>query len=86
MPDWVERPLGRYYMYFAHHMGAFIRLAYADADRRVRGGFTSLASLHGARTPPSTVRSPIHPRTSTNFYTHVASPEIYVDARPNVAS
>jgi hypothetical protein len=21
VPDWVQRPLGRYYMYFAHHMG-----------------------------------------------------------------
>ena len=31
VPDWVERPLGRYYMYFANHMGEFIRLAYADA-------------------------------------------------------
>ncbi len=31
VPDWVERPLGRYYMYFANHMGQFIRLAYADA-------------------------------------------------------
>ena len=30
VPDWVERPLGRYYMYFANHVGAFIRLAYAD--------------------------------------------------------
>ena len=32
VPPWVKRPLGRYYMYFAHHMGAFIRLAYADDD------------------------------------------------------
>jgi hypothetical protein len=31
VPDWVDRPLGRYYMYFANHMGEFIRLAYADA-------------------------------------------------------
>ena len=31
VPEWVERPLGRYYMYFAHHQGAFIRMAYADA-------------------------------------------------------
>src|SRR5215468_10953961 len=30
IPDWVERPLGRYYMYFANHMGTFIRLAFAD--------------------------------------------------------
>ena len=31
VPDWVDRPLGRYYMYFGHHMGSFIRMAYADA-------------------------------------------------------
>jgi hypothetical protein len=30
VPDWVERPLGRYYMYFAHHKGSYIRLAVAD--------------------------------------------------------
>ena len=31
VPSWVERSLGRYYMYFAHHQGDHIRLAYADA-------------------------------------------------------
>ena len=31
VPDWVEAPLGRYYLYFADHKGAYIRLAYADA-------------------------------------------------------
>lgn len=30
VPEWVENPLGRYYLYFAHHKGDFIRLAYAD--------------------------------------------------------
>lgn len=30
VPDWVESPLGRYYLYFADHKGRFIRLAYAD--------------------------------------------------------
>src|SRR5580698_7012803 len=29
-PSWIEHPLGRYYLYFAHHKGAFIRMAYAD--------------------------------------------------------
>src|SRR5215831_8994742 len=33
VPSWVEHPLGRYYMYFAHHSGRFIRLAYADSLR-----------------------------------------------------
>jgi hypothetical protein len=31
VPEWVRRPLGRYYLYFAHHEGAHLRLAYADA-------------------------------------------------------
>lgn len=31
VPDWVPSPLGAYYLYFADHKGAYIRLAYADA-------------------------------------------------------
>ena len=31
VPDWGQAPLGRYYLYFADHKGAYIRLAYADA-------------------------------------------------------
>lgn len=30
VPDWVSNRLGRYYLYFADHKGAYIRLAYAD--------------------------------------------------------
>ena len=30
VPDWVEQPLGKYYLYFSHHKGEFIRMAYAD--------------------------------------------------------
>ena len=30
VPDWVEVPLGRYYLYFADHKGRYIRLAFAD--------------------------------------------------------
>jgi hypothetical protein len=30
VPGWVEKPLGKYYLYFAHHQGKYIRLAYAD--------------------------------------------------------
>ena len=31
VPNWVQNKLGRYYLYFAHHEGKTIRLAYADA-------------------------------------------------------
>lgn len=30
VPDWVKDRLGKYYLYFADHKGAYIRLAYAD--------------------------------------------------------
>ena len=33
VPGWVSDPLGRYYLYFAHHQGTFIRMAYADDMR-----------------------------------------------------
>jgi len=77
VPDWVQRPLGRYYMYFAHHKGQYIRLAYADS---VRGPWkvyepgvmdVSLTALF--RPQPDPEPSP------PGAYTHIASPEIYVD-------
>jgi hypothetical protein len=37
VPDWVTPRLGRYYLYFAHHHGQFIRLASAD---RLEGPWT----------------------------------------------
>jgi hypothetical protein len=30
VPEWVQEPLGTYYLYFADHKGSYIRLAYAD--------------------------------------------------------
>jgi hypothetical protein len=30
VPEWIEDPLGTYYLNFAHHKGDHIRLAYAD--------------------------------------------------------
>lgn len=31
VPEWLQNPLGKYYLYFADHKGRYIRLAYADA-------------------------------------------------------
>jgi len=30
VPDFISNPLGKYYLYFSHHIGKYIRLAYAD--------------------------------------------------------
>ncbi len=77
VPDWVDRPLGRYYMYFANHMGEFIRLAYADA---ITGPWRVYepGALHVRET--AFFRPQPDPReTLADFYTHVASPEVFVD-------
>ena len=56
VPSWVEHPLGRYYLYFADHKGAYIRLAYADALRgpwRIHvPGSLQLAESHFPTQPP----------------------------------
>lgn len=77
VPDWVERPLGRYYMYFANHTGTFIRLAYADS---IEGpwkvhepGVLDVKDTAFFRPQPDP------PETLANYYTHVASPELWVD-------
>ena len=62
-PDWLPNPLGRYYLYFAHHQGAFIRLAYADA---LTGPWTVYA--------PGTLRL-----EQTPCYNHIASPDLHID-------
>ena len=63
VPAWVERPLGRYYLYFAHHDGRYIRLAYAD-------------DLHG---PWRTHEPGVLPLTASHFAGHIASPDVQVD-------
>ena len=76
VPSWVTKPLGRYYMYFAHHKGSFIRLAYADAIdgpwKIFEPGVLNVRDTAFYRPQPD-------PPDMENFYTHVASPEILVD-------
>ena len=79
VPAWVQRRLGRYYMYFAHHMGAHIRLAYADSIagpwKIYEPGVLNVRDTAMFRPQPDPVEN------LENFYTHVASPEIYVDEK-----
>ncbi len=63
VPDWLPNPLGRYYFYFAHHGGSFIRLAYAD-------------DLHGPWNihAPGTLQL-----DQTRCHDHIASPDLHID-------
>lgn len=56
VPEWVEAPLGKYYLYFADHKGRYIRLAYSD---RLEGpwsihvpGSLQIADSHFLTEPP----------------------------------
>lgn len=62
-PDWLPGRLGAYYLYFGHHQGKYVRLAYAD---RVEGPWTiyTPGPLQLADTP---------------CYAHVASPDVHID-------
>ncbi|NLX13183.1 MAG: hypothetical protein GXY44_05945 [Phycisphaerales bacterium] len=64
VPPWLSRPLGKYYMYFAHHGGKFIRLAYAD----------SLAGPWKVYEPGT-----LKLEQATAFTGHIASPDVHVD-------
>lgn len=77
VPDWVRGRLGKYYLYFGHHKGRHIRMAYAD---RIAGpwklyqpGMIPVEQTAFFRPQPDPVPSPEF------FYTHVASPEVFVD-------
>jgi aminoglycoside phosphotransferase (APT) family kinase protein len=72
-PPWLKDPLGRYYLYFAHHRGTYIRLATAD---RLEGPWTVYepGTLHLDQSLfPAEGRRP-----------HIASPDVHVDTASGV--
>jgi hypothetical protein len=63
-PAWLPGRLGEYYLYFAHHRGSYIRLAFAD---RLEGPWT----IHR----PGTLQLSEVP----SCHDHIASPDVHVD-------
>ena len=68
VPSWIKDPLGKYYMYFAHHQGQYIRLAYADA---LLGPWKIYE--------PGTLQL----NQANVFRGHIASPDVHVDQDRN---
>jgi len=62
VPDWVPDPLGKYYLYFAHHQGTYIRMAYAD---RLEG-------------PWQLYRPGVLDLGDSFFNCHIASPDVHI--------
>jgi len=63
VPEWLPNALARYYLYFAHHQGQYIRLAVAD---RLEG-------------PWRTVEGGTLTLEQSIFRGHIASPDVHVD-------
>ena len=89
-PDFFERPLGRYYLYFAHHKGRHIRLAVADTLEGpwrihtpgvmpVEGSGFATRDIDPADLDDAQM-GPWRAATGGSFlYAHVASPDVHVD-------
>lgn len=63
IPEWVPNPLGKYYLYFGHHDGKYVRLAYSD-------DLTGPWRIH---TPGALALE------ESNFAGHIASPDVHID-------
>ena len=63
VPEWLPDRLGTYYLYFGHHQGESIRLAYAD-------DLTGPWQVYS----PGTLRL-----DQTPCYGHIASPDLHLD-------
>lgn len=87
VPDWVQRPLGRYYLYFAHHEGRSIRLAYADS---IFGPWSiyepGALALENSLFPstqdmiePDGGSDPFAALGTIDYVPHIASPDVLID-------
>lgn len=80
VPDWIDNPLGNYYLYFADHRGTYIRLAYADDItgpwRMHEAGSLKLEdSFFPTTCPPCSLA----PGAGGSLYAHIASPDVHVN-------
>lgn len=79
VPDWVENPLGKYYLYFAEHRGEYIRLAYADS---VTGPWTiytpGTLTLEESHFPTTCPPCSVPAGSTAPAYAHIASPDVHV--------
>jgi len=88
VPDWLQNPLGKYYLYFSDHKGTYIRLAYADSISGPWKIYTpgaldlknSLFEAVDPPPPPESERPPWAKKMKEGFwYAHIASPDVHVD-------
>jgi len=79
VPDWIDNPLGEYYLYFADHRGEYIRMAYADD---LTGPWTvytpGTLKLEDSYFPTTCPPCSLAPGRTAALYAHIASPDVHV--------
>lgn len=84
VPDWVEHKLGSYYLYFAHHKGKYIRLAYADDLKGpwkiYEPGTLKVSETIGGQSPFPAEESVKHEgaENESDGVQHIASPDVHI--------
>ena len=63
VPSWVKNPIAKYYLYFGHHQGIYIRMAYSD---NIEGPWTLYSK--------GTLQL-----SDTSCGNHIASPDVHID-------
>jgi hypothetical protein len=90
VPSWVESPLGKYYLYFAHHEGLSIKLLTADSLAGPwelhENGVLHLHETDFCQIPPA--REDTRPEVLAQIdagmdgdYAHIASPDVHCDEK-----
>ena len=87
VPDWLPNKLGKYYLYFAHHKGKYIRLAYANDLKGpwkiYKPGALQITDCRCNDAPFPATESIRHEgaENAGDGVTHVASPDVHIDER-----
>jgi len=88
VPEWLQNPLGTYYLYFSDHKGTCIRLAYADSITGPWALYTpgvldledSLFEPFDLPEPPESERPAwVDGMKGDYLYAHIASPDVHID-------
>lgn len=86
VPDWLPNKLGTYYLYFAHHKGKYIRLAYANnlngPWKIYKPGTLHIEDCICNNAPFASGESIRHTgvENAGDEVTHIASPDVLIDS------
>jgi len=67
-PKWIKSPLGKYYLYFSHHKGKYIRMAYSE---KITG-------------PYKIFKEGVFNLKNSPGRDHIASPDVHVDSENKI--